>query len=139
MTPTVKSGLVLAAVFFFGGVTGSGLTRFLAGKKVHDMLNAPAGIARQRLYIATLDREVHLDKEQRQKIRGILQASEGELREANRECVPKQRNIRKKTLEEVRGVMRKDQLDGFEQFADKVEKIGKAVHDDAPPAPPTRL
>jgi len=125
VSPNTKGALVLVAVYVLGGITGAAVVRVVTGRVVHSLLDAPPAVARQRLFMRALDREVHLEPGQRERIRAILRVRDGELRDNNRECAPKAKTIRMKALGEVREIMRPDQIPGFERFAENAERLNR--------------
>jgi hypothetical protein len=122
MSPKIKGALVLTAVFALGGITGGGVTSLLALRRLHALIDAPPSTARARVFMAALDRDVHLDREQRERIRHILKTSTQETRDANKSCIAAVKSARLRTLDEVRAALRADQQPGFDRFRERVEK-----------------
>jgi uncharacterized membrane protein len=123
VSPRLKSALVLAGVFLLGVITGVFTVRLTAARRVHALLDAPPHLARARVFLIALDREVHLDGEQRDAIRKILDAQEPEVREIRRSVAPRLAALRGRATGEIQGVLRPDQKEGFRRFLDKQEAL----------------
>jgi hypothetical protein len=122
MSPRLKSIAVLLGVFALGGVTGGGVVRLVTLRRFHAMLDAPPMIVRQKAFIAALSRDVDLDDQQLDEVRRIVQTHEPELREIRRSIGPKTAQLRARTLEDVRRVIRPDQAAKFQRFVERQEK-----------------
>jgi uncharacterized membrane protein len=130
VTANTKGVIVLVCVFLLGGMTGGAVVTLASRRALRTLLEAPPGVARQRLLLQGLDREVRLDPGQRERARVIVRTHEAEIRDANRECVPQARAIRGRMMKELRALMREEQLDGFQRFSQRVEKVGRAAGPD---------
>ncbi len=130
MNPRTQSILVLTGVFALGGVTGSALTRFAVARHKPDA--APL-VIRQKQFIAALDREVTLEDDQRAQVRAIMQEHEPEIREIRHLIGPRIRMLRNTALDEIRHVMRPDQLPRFQRFVDRQDARFHRGDDDGPP------
>jgi hypothetical protein len=134
MSPRFQSILVLVGVFTLGGVTGGSLTRFYGARRTQRSLNeATPPVFRQRVFIEALDRNVHLDDDQLDEVRAIMREHEPEIREIRRIIGPRTRALRAAALDEIRRVMRPDQLPRFQRFVDRQDAHMRRMDDDSTP------
>jgi hypothetical protein len=134
MSPRIQSIFVLVGVFVLGGVTGGSLTRFYGAHRTQRSLaEASPPVFRQRVFIEALDRNVHLDDDQLDEVRAIMHEHEPEIREIRRIIGPRTRALRAAALDEIRRVMRPDQLPRFQRFVDKQDARFHKFDDDLPP------
>jgi hypothetical protein len=134
MSPRIQSILVLIGVFALGGVTGGALTRFYGVRHApRASFESPPLVMRQRAFIAALDRDVNLEDDQRDEIRAIMSEHEPEIRDIRRLVGPRVRALRAAALDEIRRVMRPDQLPRFQRFVERHDPRGRWSDDDGSP------
>jgi hypothetical protein len=134
MSPRLQSIVVLVGVFALGGVTGGALTRFYGARRTqHSIFEASPPILRQRAFVAALDREVTLDDDQRDEVRAIIREHEPEIREIRRMIGPRSRALRAAALDEIRRVMRPEQLPRFQRFVERQDARVRKFEEDAAP------
>jgi hypothetical protein len=134
MSPRVQSVLVLVGVFVLGSVTGGALTRFYGARHAqHSPFETSPLVMRQRAFIAAPDREVRLEDDQRDEIHAIMVEHEPEVREIRRLVGPRVRTLRAAALDEIRRVMRPEQMPRFQRFVEKHDARGRWAEDDASP------
>jgi hypothetical protein len=121
MSPRVKSALVLGAVFLLGAVAGGGLATARSARRMQEMVEAPPGAFRQRAILRGLERAVDLDEAQREQVVAILERHAGEAEEMRRELKPRLGELQIQTLEEIRRLMRPEQLPRFERFVERAK------------------
>jgi len=121
MSPRVKSALVLCGVFLLGAVTGGGLERARTARREQEMVEAPQPAFRQRQILRGLERAVDLDDAQRERVRAILDQHAVEAQEMRREVGPKLDELRGRMMDDIRGVMRPEQLPRYEKFVERVK------------------
>jgi hypothetical protein len=126
VTPRTKSALVLAAVFALGAIAGGGLATARTSRRMRDLFEGPPVALRQRAVLRILEREVDLDGDQEQRIAAIVARYDGEARDLRREIAPRAAAVRGRLVGELRGVMRPEQLAGFQRFADRMERRARA-------------
>lgn len=129
MSPRLASALVLAGVFLFGAVTGGGVARFAGDRARPGGGEGAPLVMRQKALLRALDRDVGLERGQREQVRAILASHDGEFREIRRSLRPRAAKVRRQVLDEVRGVMRRDQLDAYQRFVDRQEARARAADD----------
>ena len=134
MSPRYQSIFVLVGVFVLGGVTGGSLTRFYGARRgPRGQFDGPPLVLRQRAFIEALDRDVQLEPDQRDEVRAIMREHEPEIRDIRRLVGPRVRALRAAALDEIRHVMRPDQLPRFQRFVEKHDFRGRWAEDDASP------
>jgi hypothetical protein len=134
MSPRIQSVLVLVGVFVLGGVTGGALTRFYGAHRTQrSLFETSPMVLRQRAFVAALDRDVHLEDDQLDAIRAIMAEHEPEIRELRRIIGPRTRALRAAALEEIRRVMRPDQMPRFQRFVERQDTRFHRFDEDGSP------
>ncbi|MEO5730615.1 MAG: hypothetical protein ABI134_15410 [Byssovorax sp.] len=132
MSPRVQALLLLTAVFVLGAITGGAMTRSLAGRNLRGLVGGPRQLAGERAFLAALDRDVHLDPPQRAAASAIFAAQEPDAQEIRRSVAPRIAALRLRTADDVRRLLRPDQLEGFRRFMIRQEAHARIL--DVPPA-----
>ena len=122
MTPRLKSILLLLGVFSLGGVTGGAVVRAVALRHMNALFDGSSLVLRQRAFVSSLKREIDLDDRQMAEVQRILAEHAPELHEIRRTIGPRTARIRATMMDEMRKVMRPDQLPQFQRFAEKQER-----------------
>lgn len=131
VSPRVQALALLVGVFLLGALTGGAVTRSVAMRRLHGLLEAPE-VAGERAFLVALDRDVHLDVGQRDAVSAIFAAQEPEAKEIRRSVAPRIAALRLRTADDVRRLLRPDQLEGFQRFLTRQESRARRL-DAAPP------
>jgi hypothetical protein len=133
MSPRSQAILLLASVFFLGAITGAALARSVEVRRLQALLEGPAQLAGERAFLVALDRDVHLDGPQREAVRAVFAAQEPEAKEIRRSVAPRIAELRLRAADDVRRVLRPDQLEGFRRFMIRQDARARIL--DVPPPP----
>lgn len=122
MSPRITSSLVLAAVFLLGALTGGGIMTAANAKKLGRRYETHPPALRQRFILSSLEREVDLDAEQERKVESLLATYQTGQEDVRRELEPRMLALRSRLFDELRVIMRPDQLADFQRFVRKAER-----------------
>lgn len=139
VSPRVRAIAAFSGVFLLGVVTGGAVMRGVGPKgPPHEAFEGGSILRRQKAFLRHLDREVSLDPGQREAVRTILAAHEPEARAVHESVRPRMNAIRSATIDEVRRVMRPDQLADYQRFVEKMDARARGDEDGPPDMPPPR-
>lgn len=132
MSPRMQALLLLAGVFFLGALTGGAVTRSVTARSLRGLVGGPPQLAGERAFLSALDRDVHLDAPQKAAVSAIFAAQEPEAQEIRRSVAPRIAALRLRTADDVRRVLRPEQLEGLRRFMIRQEAHARIL--DVPPA-----
>jgi Spy/CpxP family protein refolding chaperone len=124
MSPKVKVYGVVLGIFVLGAGAGGAAGYAVASKRLAEALgdDRPA-LGDARRAVAAMSRDLDLSREQRQKVRDILERHRGENRELKRGMVDKcggdLKSLRQRVDGEIRGVLEPTQQKRFDELVDK--------------------
>jgi Spy/CpxP family protein refolding chaperone len=124
MSPKVKVYGVVLGIFVLGAGAGGAAGYAVASKRLAEALgdDRPA-LGDARRAVAAMSRDLDLSREQRQKVRDILERHRGENRELMRDMVDKcggdLKSLRQRVDGEIRGVLEPTQQKRFDELVDK--------------------
>lgn len=131
-----KAVLWVVFVFFMGTFFGVALTYFLVHPAVSRSCDFPFVRHLRRhppspeRVFKHFSRRLELDSEQRRQLRQILERSRKLYRSANQETRKLYREVRQSTLQEIRTILRPDQLPTLEKFIKRRNKRLQKRHRD---------
>lgn len=125
MTTKTRLVAVLAVlgVFVAGGVTGAALARLSAQRTLHDVLEGGAPEQFEaRALTWTLDRQIDLDPAQRERVFQVIQTHHPAMAEQRLRIEPEIRALWTAQYDEIRGLLRPDQIARFDEVAGRFER-----------------
>lgn len=132
---------ILIAVFVLGGAAGVGAGRTLAMKELAGAMRGPPTEARARFRMEAMRRHLDLDDAQATAIEAIVTEAETERETLMATCGPPLEELRVRTDERIRAVLRPDQRSKHEELERRRPRHGprggpRGAGDHHPPAPP---
>jgi periplasmic protein CpxP/Spy len=124
MSPKLRIYGVVVGIFVLGAGAGGAAGYAMASKRLAEALgdDRPA-LGDARRAVAVMSRELDLSREQRQKVRDIMERHRGENRELMRAMVDKcggdLQALRQRVDGEIRGVLAPEQQKRFQELVDK--------------------
>ena len=119
MSPRLRASIALAGVFALGIATGAGGMRFYSARRMARMIDAPSPVARHRVVMMTLDRQLDLSKDQHEKISQILSKHEPDLTAVTRAIEPRLEPIFASIEDEIRAQLTPEQRPKFDELSKK--------------------
>jgi hypothetical protein len=126
MTPRLKAGLALGAMFLLGGATGFAGGRAVVLAELRKLYDGPPLALRQKLTLAALDRHVDLSAAQRAQVDEVVARYEPEILQLRADIAPRAVAIRDRLLADLEALMTAEQRDGYARFRAYVEERSRA-------------
>lgn len=108
-------------VFVLGLLAGALLAHKIYQHRVEGIMKGEPRTMRE-LIVRRLDRELHLDASQLERLRTVVEETHAEIRKVRRQCRPQIEEILSRSQEKVRELLRPDQLQKYEKIIEERKK-----------------
>ena len=113
-----KAVAAVLLIFLLGAASGGLIAHLVYQKRIEGVVRGGPG-AMTEMILARMDRELKLDRAQREAIRTIVEETHQEMRQIRRQMHPQMRQILAKSEARIRELLRPDQRQAFEQIIEK--------------------
>lgn len=111
----------IVIVFVLGALAGSLVTYKTYQHRVEGIMKGEPRTMREFI-VRRLDRELHLDANQREQLRAIVEETHGEIKKVRKQTRPQIEEILSRSQEKVRALLRPDQREKYEKLMEERKK-----------------
>lgn len=123
--------LGIAAVFLVGAVCGGAAVNFVRARAERRIVNSPEPVV--AMVLATLDRDVGLSADQREKVRAILLDTRREMIAAHPELIPEMLATFERTQNEIADVLTPEQRARYDALVEQRRRAMRQIRQEAQP------
>ena len=116
-----KAIVSIIIVFLLGALAGALVTHTIYHQRMEGIMKGEPRTMRE-LIVRRLNRELHLDPNQLEQVRAIVEETHAEMKKVRRQFRPQIEEILTRSQEKIRTLLRPDQLEKYEKIIEQRKK-----------------